>query len=917
MSESIRIRLTAYLEALSRNPDWESPAKYTAAGAAATLGISRTLASQYFNREAAAGTLIKVNTRPVYFFHRQALSGESGAALEDVYDSLEDLKSVIRANARKASAFDRLIGAEGTLLYQVEQCKAAVSYPGAGLPILLWGPTGTGKSFLAQLTYDYAVEKGILSDSSRFVAVNCSEYANNPEFFLTHLFGYTKGAYTGADRERKGLISSADGGVLFLDEVHCLSGECQEKLFHFMDKGTYRMVGDNERWYRANVHIILATTEDPSRALLKTLVRRIPLITVLPSLATRSLREKKELLYHQIEAESRRVGREIVIRRAAYRMMIGYPFPENVGQLVNCVKICAANAILTTEPEKPLEIQIHHLPAYLLENHFRDAQALRQEAENDVIDLENLREEWQRGRRLLTLNRDILHRFETAEKNKEPEDCFSFCRLRLEQYFDELIPESKNDVQNPRTAFRHSTIQNICVNLARDSGAVLQDQDVEKLCLMADDFTANFSICAPLEKKHEAMIRRVLERFRESSESTFTVAQSLADQLSTWLSCTVSRIYLLDLNVCMHSFTPFTNWNHTAGILVAHGYSTASSIAAAANHTLGRHVFDAVDMPMEAPPTAVAAKLAEIFHGLRGAKDALILADTGPLEQICDRVSCAENINIGLMDNLTIQLAISAGGMILKDVPVASIIEACCAEPVRYESVLRENRKRPNAILSVCATGIGTAEKVSQLFMKSFPRPADISVISYSYGSLVSSGKETSVFEKYNVLFIVGTQDPCIPGYPFLALEDLLEQRGTDSIDEKLSKLLTREELQAFNRNLLKYFSLNNLISQLTILNPEKIVSHVEKIIQGLQKGTGIKFSNRKILGLYLHISCLIERLITEKYAVNYQDLKGFEEWHPDFINMTDLCFLEIEKSYGVSIPASEIAYLYDYIYKS
>ena len=78
-----------------------------------------------------------------------------------------------------------------------------------------------------------------------FVQVNCSEYANNPELLTANLFGYKKGAFTGADSDNLGLLHFADGGVLFLDEVHCLNAECQEKLFLYMDQGIYHLVGDN------------------------------------------------------------------------------------------------------------------------------------------------------------------------------------------------------------------------------------------------------------------------------------------------------------------------------------------------------------------------------------------------------------------------------------------------------------------------------------------------------------------------------------------------------------------------------------------------------------------------------------------------------------------------------------------------
>jgi len=80
--------------------------------------------------------------------------------------------------------------------------------------IIAQSQTGTGKSYIAQLTYEYSVEKGILDKKGSFVTVNCAEYANNPELFLTNLFGYKKGSYTGAEKDKAGLLALADGGVM-------------------------------------------------------------------------------------------------------------------------------------------------------------------------------------------------------------------------------------------------------------------------------------------------------------------------------------------------------------------------------------------------------------------------------------------------------------------------------------------------------------------------------------------------------------------------------------------------------------------------------------------------------------------------------------------------------------------------------
>ncbi|MFG3825395.1 sigma 54-interacting transcriptional regulator, partial [Escherichia coli] len=91
-------------------------------------------------------------------------------------------------------------------------------------------------------------------------------------------FGYTKGAYTGAENDKDGIIARANGGILFLDEVHRLPPEGQEMIFYFMDTGRYNRLGETDNLRKSSLLLICATTENPQSALLKTFVRRIPIV---------------------------------------------------------------------------------------------------------------------------------------------------------------------------------------------------------------------------------------------------------------------------------------------------------------------------------------------------------------------------------------------------------------------------------------------------------------------------------------------------------------------------------------------------------------------------------------------------------------------------------------------------------------
>ena len=110
------------------------------------------------------------------------------------------------------------------------------------------------------------------------------------------------------------------------------------------------------------------------------------------------------------------------------------------------------------------------------------------------------------------------------------------------------------------------------------------------------------------------------------------------------------------------------------------------------------------------------------------------------------------------------------------------------------------------------------------------------------------------------------------------------------------------EELTVFTQNMVRNFSLDNLIDYLTILNPEKIIVYVEEILEQIQKRLEFTLSNNILIGLYLHISCLIERLIIDKRFVYYLNLEKFEAEHADFIAMIREVFGRVCRAYNVVI---------------
>lgn len=122
------------------------------------------------------------------------------------------------------------------------------------VPVLLVGETGTGKELAAQ-----ALHEGSARHAGPLVAVECPGIAES--LFESELFGHERGAFTGADRRREGLVHAARGGTLFLDEIGDLSASMQVKLLRLLEAGTYRRVGSTEP-LQADFRLVAATHRD-------------------------------------------------------------------------------------------------------------------------------------------------------------------------------------------------------------------------------------------------------------------------------------------------------------------------------------------------------------------------------------------------------------------------------------------------------------------------------------------------------------------------------------------------------------------------------------------------------------------------------------------------------------------------------
>uniref|UniRef100_UPI00047A8E27 sigma 54-interacting transcriptional regulator n=1 Tax=Clostridium akagii TaxID=91623 RepID=UPI00047A8E27 len=302
-------KIYEYIVQKTENFNFESLNKkigFSAGEIGESLGLLRNNVCMGLNELLRQDRIIKIKLRPVLYMDRKCIERILNKKLQDGPIQIKNLDEIFlekdEINQGESSPFDKLIGSKTSLKSQIEQAKSAILYPPNGLHTLIVGQTGVGKTLFANMMYNQAKYVKKLDEKSPFIVFNCADYYNNPQLLISHLFGHTKGAYTGADSEKAGIVEKADNGILFLDEIHRLPPEGQEMLFYFMDTGKFNRLGETERDRKSCVLIIGATTEDPNSSLLKTFVRRIPIIITIPNFDKRTSKDKVDFIKFLLES---------------------------------------------------------------------------------------------------------------------------------------------------------------------------------------------------------------------------------------------------------------------------------------------------------------------------------------------------------------------------------------------------------------------------------------------------------------------------------------------------------------------------------------------------------------------------------------------------------------------------------------
>ena len=842
----------------------------TAQSIAEIFGIKRNVASHYLNLLEKEGKLQKGTNRPVHF----SIPTDTEKKAEECNNMIDERP----AAQKEVSVFSKFIGYNGSMEQVIEKCKAAVNYPVNGLTMIICGASGVGKSYLASLIHQYAVESGAVEKNAPFVVLNCADYANNSELLSSVLFGHVKGAFTGANEEKQGLLAEADGGYLFLDEVHNLSAENQEKLFLFIDSQKYRMLGDSKNWQTAKVRLLFATTEDIHSTLLATFRRRIPFEIRIPDFLERSYGERFLLVSSFFQNEAEILKKNICVDSEYFRRMLNLHEEGNIGAVKSKIKVLCAQAysqqreeeLRITTPGKESSDSFHFywnrpekkkwMSSYQIFSNITGCfvSGMNYSKIEEVLDLF-----------LQTITRRL-------EENKKENN---FCEIPPFRHYEEKCRNSINKI-------------------LKSYGYRLNELEIDEfykmvIAVLFDEtfFGAAFKISGYEKKKYrkyEVKISRILDAVLEDYNDN--VREFLQTILTVWLSDKVKVKSKINALILMH------------------GEHSASSMASLANEMIGDYVYEAFDMPIQVHTEELIVKVNDYVRDIETNEGLVLLVDMGSLERMYDKISRNVDGDLVIVNNVSTAFALELGFSLFDKADIYRITQMDMSQFNMKMQYYKGLSQKPNIIVS-CISGEGIAVEIKEILSR-YVNTDEIDILTMDYSELKKQLNRGSAEDFHNTIVVFTTTPLSSTVVPVMNVEDLVNGFTNPSFPEFM---LNKENVREFTNDIIKLFTLKGVASRLRFLNPEVVMQEVDQVIRGYENYYHVQLPNFLRINLFLHTSIMIERVLVKEESgkIDSIDTEGINEESRKFIEVSKDIFKSIMMKYKIEISDAEYLLLY------
>lgn len=837
---------------------------------AESLELHRSNVSTLLNELVKEKKLIKTTTRPVYY-----------KLPEQIQHSKEE------------SCFTKLIGYNGSLKNAVQLAKAAILYPGSSLNILIYTKTGCGTSYFASLMFQFAKGKGILAENAPYVKVDCRHYSKNVSVLSEELFG------GGGDLNNSCFVK-AQGGMLFLNNIDLLDAKQQSRLFAFLDSGKIYSEDKSESVDCNDLFLVLACS--PQSFL--QINRVIPVTIELTELKDRSMKERFELINHFFKIEASNSAHCIEVTAEAIKALLLSDFTYNIKGLELEIKTACANAYLrvVNEPEQDLCVCVNDFKGQIrkgllkLKGYDNETYVLLGNRESIIYDKKAMRLGYDESNYVDDMYSEIKKQYdELTNLGINDSSIKNVMNNHISNLFKKYnyyngFNDSNNLEQLSKIVDKKviDIVTNFLNNTKKELGRNIESSVFYGLCLHINSLlTLNFD----KQRIDNDQIVKIIQDYPREYDVSVQLGIILKENLD--LNLPINEIVLIAMFLI--ELDEGNDYGHPVLLYIMHGNETASSLKDVTNSLTQCHNAYSYDLALDIGTKQAVEEIKSLIEKIDCGKGVIVIYDMGSIKTMIETISEEIDVKIRCI-NIPVTLI---GIDVARKCSIESDIDYVYHMANLEINNMREDiEKHNNIIITLCHTGEGGAiqlknyiDKYSKLGMKT---------IALSISARDELIKEVSTLKRiYNIHSFVGSYDPKLFGIPSISIEKIFESSEKD-LDRILMFNPVKSKLCDYNK------VYEHLEEQFKYVSISKLKTVLPGIIDEFSLLSSLSEDQR--IGLFMHLACLVERLLqgksVEHNEYRHKIISVFEDEYQATIKILRV----LEKTFKIIIDDNEIA---------
>ncbi len=690
-------------------------------------------------------------------------------------------------------------------------------------------------------------------------------------------------------------------------------------IFYFIDTGSYNKLGETERNRKSTVLIIGATTENPASSLLKTFVRRIPIVITLPSLEERPAKDKLDIAKFLLANEAHRVNKPIKVDAESVKAIIGSASYGNIGQMKSNVQLVCATGFLNSINNKDfIEIDFKSLPSDIKNGIFS--------LSSKKSDMEELNQYFDKQMVVMPQGYKVLIEEDSSEptfnlykiiedkaailKDEGADDEYikKFITTDINIHLKSFYKKSKNSAQDREKILK--LVNEDTLQFAEEVRNLVESELKRKF---NERFLYAFSLhisafLKRVESRRSLQYTNIKNTINDKPEE-FNISLKIKDLIEKKYNIVVPDMEVIYLTLLLSSIQEEQNNERVAVIVALHGSSTASSMVDVAKNLLGEGVVKGIDMPLEVSPQRVLNDIIEKVNEIDMGRGVLLLVDMGSLTSFDTVITEKTGIRVKTVDMASTPLVLEAVRKAnMLDMDLDTLYDSL-KDFKGYGKYSKDSKnseiQRNAAIITICSTGEGTAKKLKELVHNIVINITRDEIFIIPIGIMNIEAELEKLLNNYNILASVGVMDPKIDS-PFISIEALIGGDG----EKRLMNIIQKNNIPTDRKEeniVVKELCEDSLNEFLTFLNPHKIISVLMNFTSALEREMSTNFSNSLKIKLMLHTGCAIERMVIKETLIYSGDKNAIDT---KVLGYVQVAILEFKDALDIHLTDDEIYYI-------